>query len=237
MIERYSRKVMRDIWTEEAKFNAYLKVEISNAKAWSKLGVVPEEDLPKLDKASFSVDRIKEIEQVTKHDVVAFTRAVGETLGDEKKWIHYGLTSTDVVDTANGYLLKQANAILRKDIVDIMNVLKKRALEFKDTPCIGRTHGMHADITSFGLKWALWYEDMTRCLERFDYACQEVETGKLSGAVGNFANIPPQIEEFVCADLGINYAKISTQVLQRDRHAHYMSCLALIASELEKMAL
>ena len=237
MIERYSRKVMRDIWTEEAKFNAYLKVEISNAKAWSKLGVVPEEDLPKLDKASFSVDRIKEIEQVTKHDVVACTRAVGETLGDEKKWIHYGLTSTDVVDTANGYLLKQANAILRKDIVDIMNVLKKRALEFKDTPCIGRTHGMHADITSFGLKWALWYEDMTRCLERFDYACQEVETGKLSGAVGNFANIPPQIEEFVCADLGINYAKISTQVLQRDRHAHYMSCLALIASELEKMAL
>ncbi len=237
MIERYSRKCMRDIWTEEAKFNAYLKVEISNAKAWSKLGVVPEEDLPKLDKATFTVDRIKEIEEVTKHDVVAFTRAVGESLGEEKKWIHYGLTSTDVVDTANGYLLKQANTILRKDIVDIMNVIKKRALEFKNTPCIGRTHGMHADVTSFGLKWALWYEDMVRCLERFDYACQEVQTGKLSGAVGNFANIPPQIEEYVCADLGINYAKISTQVLQRDRHAHYMACLALVASELEKMAL
>ena len=237
MIERYSRKVMRDIWTEESKFNAYLKVEISNAKAWSELGVVPKEDLPKLDKATFSVDRIKEIEEVTKHDVVAFTRAVGESLGDEKKWIHYGLTSTDVVDTANGYLLKQANAILRKDIVDIMNVIKKRALEFKTTPCIGRTHGMHADITSFGLKWALWYEDMKRCLERFDYACKEVETGKLSGAVGNFANIPPQIEEYVCKDLGINYANISTQVLQRDRHAHYMGCLALVASELEKMAL
>ena len=118
-----------------------------------------------------------------------------------------------------------------------MKVLKKRALEFKYTPCIGRTHGMHADITSFGLKWALWYEDMVRCLERFNYACNEVETGKLSGAVGNFANIPPQIEEFVCKDLGINYAKISTQVLQRDRHAHYMACLALVASELEKMAL
>ena len=237
MIERYSRKVMRDIWTEQSKFEAYLKVEISNAKAWAELGVVPKEDLPKLDKACFSIDRIKEIEEITKHDVVAFTRAVGETLGDEKKWIHYGLTSTDVVDTANGYLLKKANAILRKDIVDIMEVLKKRALEFKNTPCIGRTHGMHADITSFGLKWALWYEDMVRCLERFDYACKEVETGKLSGAVGNFANIPPQIEEFVCADLGINYAKISTQVLQRDRHAHYMACLALVASELEKMAL
>ena len=237
MIERYSRKVMRDIWTEENKFGAYLKVELSNAKAWAELGVVPKEDLPKLDKATFNVDRIKEIEQITKHDVVAFTRAVGETLGDEKKWIHYGLTSTDVVDTANGYLLKQANEILRKDIEEIMKVLKKRALEFKYTPCIGRTHGMHADITSFGLKWALWYEDMVRCLERFNYACNEVETGKLSGAVGNFANIPPQIEEFVCKDLGINHAKISTQVLQRDRHAHYMACLALVASELEKMAL
>ena len=237
MIERYSRKVMRDIWTEEAKFDAYLKVEISNAKAWSELGVVPKEDLPKLDKATFNIDRIKEIEAVTKHDVVAFTRCVGESLGDEKKWIHYGLTSTDVVDTANGYMLKKANDILRKDIEDIMNVIKKRALEFKMTPCIGRTHGMHADITSFGLKWALWYSDMTRCKERFEYACKEVQVGKLSGAVGNFANIPPQIEEFVCNDLGIDYAKISTQVLQRDRHAHYMACLSLIASELEKMAL
>ena len=237
MIERYSRKVMRDIWTEENKFNAYLKVEISNAKAWSELGVVPKEDLPKLDKATFTVDRIKEIEAITKHDVVAFTRAVGESLGEEKKWIHYGLTSTDVVDTANGYLLKKANEILRRDIVAIMDVLKKRAMEFKYTPCIGRTHGMHADITSFGLKWALWYEDMVRCLERFDYAAKEVEVGKLSGAVGNFANIPPQIEEYVCKDLGINYALISTQVLQRDRHAHYMACLALVASELEKMAL
>ena len=237
MIERYSRKCMRDIWTEEAKFNAYLKVEISNAKAWAELGVVPKEDLPKLDNATFTVDRIKEIEAITKHDVVAFTRCVGESLGEEKKWIHYGLTSTDVVDTANGYMLKQANEILRKDIVDMMNVIKKRANEFKTTPCIGRTHGMHADITSFGLKWALWYEDLNRCLERFDYACREVETGKLSGAVGNFANIPPQIEEYVCNDLGINYAKISTQVLQRDRHAHYMACLALIASQCEKMAL
>jgi adenylosuccinate lyase len=237
MIERYSRKCMRDIWTEENKFNAYLKVELLNAKAWSKLGVVPEEDLPKLEKATFTLSRIKEIEAVTKHDVVAFTRAVGESLGDEKKWIHYGLTSTDVVDTANGYLLKCANEILLDDIDKLMAVLKKRALEFENTPCIGRTHGMHADVTSFGLKWALWYSDMKRIREEFLAAAKNVEVGKLSGAVGNFANIPPQIEESVCSDLGISYAAISTQVIQRDRHAAYMSSLSLVASQLEKMAL
>ncbi len=237
MIERYSRKCMRDIWTEENKFNAYLKVELLNAKAWSKLGIVPSEDLPKLDKATFDIKRIKEIELVTKHDVVAFTRAVGETLGEEKKWIHYGLTSTDVVDTANGYLLKCANEIILKDIDDIIEVVRKRAIEFKYTPCIGRTHGMHADITSFGLKWALWYSDLKRIREEFVNASKGVEVGKLSGAVGNFANIPPQIEESVCNDLGIDYALISTQVIQRDRHARYLSSLALIASELEKMAL
>ena len=237
MIERYSRKCMRDIWTEENKFNVYLKIELLNAKAWSKLGVVPEDDLKKLDKASFDVKRIKEIEAITKHDVVAFTRAVGETLGEEKKWIHYGLTSTDVVDTANGYLLKCANEIILKDIDELMKVIKKRALEFENTPCIGRTHGMHADITSFGLKWALWYSDLTRIRDEFVNASKNVEVGKLSGAVGNFANIPPQIEEDVCNDLGISYANISTQIIQRDRHARYMSALALVASELEKMAL
>lgn len=237
MIERYSRKCMRDIWTEENKFNAYLKVELLNAEAWSKLGVVPVEDLPKLEKATFTISRIKEIEAVTKHDVVAFTRAVGESLGDEKKWIHYGLTSTDVVDTANGYLLKCANDILLKDIDELMNVIKKRALEFETTPCIGRTHGMHADITSFGLKWALWFSDLTRIREEFLQARKNIEVGKLSGAVGNFANIPPQIEEYVCKGLGISYANISTQVIQRDRHAAYFSALALIASQLEKMAL
>ena len=237
MIERYSRKCMRDIWTEENKFNAYLKVELVNALAWSKLSVVPEEDIEKLKKASFTVERIKEIEEVTKHDVVAFTRTVSESLGEEKKWIHYGLTSTDVVDTANAILIKQANEILRKDIVDFMAVLKKRALEFKNTPCIGRTHGIHADITSFGLKWALWYSDMERELKRFDEVRKEIEVGKLSGAVGNFCNIPPFIEEFVCKNLGIAHANISTQVIQRDRHAYYMATLAVIASNLEKMAL
>ena len=237
MIERYSRKVMRDIWTEQNKFQAYLEVEILSCEAWSKLGVIPEEDVKKIRAAAgFSVDRIKEIEEITRHDVVAFTRAVSETLGPERKWVHYGLTSTDVVDTANGYLLKQADEILLKDLQDFLAVLKKRALEFKGTPCIGRTHGIHADITSFGLKWALWHEEMKRNIERFEFARKGVEAGKMSGAVGNFANIPPFIQDYVCEHLGIASADISTQVLQRDRHAFYIATLAVIASTLEQMA-
>ena len=237
MIERYSRKVMRDVWTEENKFSAYLEVEILSCEAWSKLGVIPEEDVAKIRaSAKFDVRRIQEIEEQTRHDVVAFTRAVSESLGEEKKWVHYGLTSTDVVDTANGYLLKQANAILLKDLEAFQTVLARRAHEFKKTPCIGRTHGIHADITSFGLKWALWYEEMKRNIERFKIACKGVEAGKMSGAVGNFANIPPFIQDYVCEHLGIDSANISTQVLQRDRHAYYIATLAIIASTLEQMA-
>lgn len=228
---------MRAIWTEENKFNAYLKVELYASEAWSELGVVPAEDVKKLwEKASFNVQRIYEIEEQTRHDVVAFTRAVSESLGEERKWVHYGLTSTDVVDTANGYLLKQANEILLKDMEEFLAVLKKRAIEFKDTPCIGRTHGIHADITSYGLKWALWYEEMKRNIERFKFAAHGVECGKMSGAVGNFANIPPFIQDYVCEHLGIDSADISTQVLQRDRHAFYMATLAVVASTLEQMA-
>ena len=237
MIDRYCRKEMHDIWTEEAKFNAYLKVEIEACKAWSKLGVIPLEDVLLIEKnASFDIKRIKEIEEVTRHDVVAFTRAVSETLGEERKWVHYGLTSTDVVDTANGYILKQANNILREDIKKFLNVLKKKSLEYKKTPCIGRTHGIHADITYFGLKFVLWYEEMKRNLERFEEASKHVEAGKLSGAVGNFCNIPPFIQEEVCKNLGLESANVSTQVLQRDRHAYYMATLAVIASTLEQMA-
>lgn len=228
---------MRAVWSEQNKFDSYLKVEIYSAEAWSKLGVVPEDDVEKLwDKATFSIDRIKEIEEQTRHDVVAFTRAVSESLGAERKWVHYGLTSTDVVDTANGYLIKQADEILLKDLEDLLAVLKKRAIEFKDTPCIGRTHGIHADITSFGLKWALWYEETKRNIERFKAAAHGVECGKMSGAVGNYANIPPFIQDYVCDKLGIDSAAISTQVLQRDRHAYYMSTLSVIASTLEQMA-
>ncbi len=237
MIERYSRKVMRDVWTEENKFSAYLEVEILSCEAWSRLGVIPEEDVAKIRAAArFDLARIREIEEQTRHDVVAFTRAVSESLGEEKKWVHYGLTSTDVVDTANGYLLKQADAILLKDLEAFQEVLRRRAHEFKDTPCIGRTHGIHADITSFGLKWALWYEEMKRNIERFKFACKGVEAGKMSGAVGNFANIPPFIQDYVCDRLGIDSADISTQVLQRDRHAYYVATLAIIASTLEQMA-
>ena len=228
---------MRDVWTEENKFGAYLEVETLSCEAWSKLGVIPAEDVEKIRaNATFKVDRIKEIEEQTRHDVVAFTRAVSESLGEERKWVHYGLTSTDVVDTANGYLIKQADAILLKDLEEFLEVLRRRAVEFKSTPCIGRTHGIHADITSFGLKWALWFEEMKRNIERFKTAAAGVEAGKMSGAVGNFANIPPFIQDYVCEKLGINSANISTQVLQRDRHAYYIGTLALIASTLEQMA-
>ena len=202
MIERYSRLPMRKIWTDEYKFKAYLKVEILAVQAFSKLGVIPKEDALKIkNNASFDLNRIREIEAVTKHDVVAFTRAVSETLNEERKWIHYGLTSTDVVDTAQGYLLKEANQLIEEDLQVLLTVLKKQALRFKSVPCIGRTHGIHADITSFGLKWALWYEQTKRNLERFQKVRKDVETGKISGAVGNFANIPPFIQDEVCKEL------------------------------------
>ena len=229
---------MRKVWTEQNKFDAYLRVEILASEAWSQLGVVPKEDVEKLWKnAKFDINRIYEIEQQTRHDIVAFTRAVSETLGEERKWVHYGLTSTDVVDTANGYLLKQANTILLEDLEQMLEVLRRRAIEFKDTPCIGRTHGIHADITCFGLKWALWYEEMKRNLNRFITAARGVEVGKISGAVGNFANIPPFIQDYVCEKLGTESANISTQVIQRDRHAYYMATLAVIASSIEQMAM
>lgn len=228
---------MRDIWSEESKFNAWLKVEILACEAWSTLGEIPKEDVEKLwENASFDIDRIYEIEQDTRHDVVAFTRAVSETLGEEKKWVHYGLTSTDVVDTAYGYLYKQANEILLKDLEAFMETLKAQALKYKDTVCMGRTHGVHAEITTFGLKFALWYAEMERNLARFKEAAAGVECGKISGAVGTFANTPPEVQDYVCEKLGINSSKISTQTLQRDRHAEYFATLALIGTSMEKMA-
>lgn len=237
MLDRYSREVMRNIWSEQSKFDAWLKVEILACEAWSSLGEIPEEDVKALwQNASFDIDRIYEIEQDTRHDVVAFTRAVSETCGPEKKWVHYGLTSTDVVDTAYGYLYKQANEILREDLKIFMETLKSQALKYKDTVCMGRTHGVHAEITTFGLKFALWYEEMKRNMDRFEAACAAVEAGKISGAVGTFANTPPQVQDYVCDKLGINSAAISTQTLQRDRHGQYFATLALIGASLEKMA-
>src|SRR6056297_1415214 len=237
MIDRYSRKEMAGIWSLENQFQAWLEVELAACWAWSKLGKIPKDDVEKLyEKASFDVDRIKEIEKETRHDVVAFTRSVSESLGDEKKWVHYGLTSTDVVDTANGYRLKQANDILRKDIRHIIDVLAEKAKEHKYTVMMGRTHGVHAEPTTFGLKCALWYAEMKRNLDRFENAAADVEFGKMSGSVGTFANIPPEVEEYVCEKLGLQPAPISTQTLQRDRHAAYVATLALIGSTLEKMA-
>lgn len=238
MIERYSRPEMQSVWTEENKFNAYLKVELLSAEAWRELGVIPAEDIDKLwAGARFDIARIKEIEQKTRHDIVAFTRAVSESLGDERKWVHYGLTSTDVVDTANGYIFSQANAILRRDLDAFIDMLGRQALRFKNLPCIGRTHGIHADVTSFGLKWVLWRAEMLRNLKRFEEAARGIEVGKISGAVGNFANIPPFVQDYVCEKLGIQSSDVSTQVIQRDRHAYYMATLALIGASLEQMAL
>jgi adenylosuccinate lyase len=237
MIERYRREIVHQLFTDEAKFQAYLEVEIKTLEAWSILGKIPKEDVDKIrEKATFSVARIQEIELETRHDIVAFTRCVSESLGEEKKWVHYGLTSTDVVDTAMGYLYKQANDILWDDLVLFQKVLQKQALRFKQTPCIGRTHGIHADITSFGLKWALWYDEWNRHLERFTHVRKGLEAGKISGAVGNFANTPPFVQDYVCEQLGLTSTNISTQTLQRDRHAAYMAELALIGATMEKIA-
>lgn len=237
MIERYSRQEMSDIWSEQNQFQAWLEVELAACRAWSKIGKIPKEDVDKLyDKATFDIDRIKEIEKETRHDVVAFTRSVSESLGDEKKWVHYGLTSTDVVDTANGYRLKQANELLQAGLDRMLSVLAEKAREHKNTVMMGRTHGVHAEPTTFGLKCALWYAEMVRNRERFEKAASDVEFGKLSGAVGTFAHIPPEVERYTCEELGIEPAPISTQTLQRDRHAHYMAVLALIGGTLEKMA-
>ncbi|MDR1606345.1 MAG: adenylosuccinate lyase [Streptococcaceae bacterium] len=237
MLERYSRPEMSAIWTEENKYQAWLEVEILADEAWAELGEIPKEDVAKIRKhAKFDVARILEIEQETRHDVVAFTRSVSESLGEERKWVHYGLTSTDVVDTAYGYLFKQANDILRADLDRFIAIIADKAREHKLTIMMGRTHGVHAEPTTFGLKLATWYSEMKRNIERFEHAAKGVEAGKISGAVGNFANIPPFVEAYVTEKLGIRAQEISTQVLPRDLHAEYFSTLAIIASSIERMA-
>lgn len=237
MIERYTRPEMGAIWTEQNKYNAWLEVEILACEAWAEIGDIPKEDTVLLRKnASFDVERILEIEKETRHDVVAFTRAVSETLGEERKWVHYGLTSTDVVDTALSYIIKQANVILRKDIENFIEILENKAKEHKYTVMMGRTHGVHAEPTTFGLKLALWTEEMKRNLERFEAAAKVIETGKMSGAVGTYANIDPFVEQYVCEKLGLAASPISTQTLQRDRHAQYLSVIALVATSIEKFA-
>lgn len=236
MIERYQRVQMKKIWNDHAKFKAYLKVELAASYAWHQLGLFDEKTHLKLTKAKFNLKDILIFEKETKHDVIAFTKAVALSLGEEKKYFHYGLTSTDVVDSAYGLLLKQANKLIKKDLKSFMEVLKEKAYLYKDTPVMGRTHGMHAEVTSFGLKYALWYEDFKRLYQGFEEAAKLVEVAKFSGAVGNYSANSPQIEEIACKKLGLSASHISTQVLQRDRHARYIAQLAIIGSELEKIA-
>lgn len=237
MIDRYARPEMNHIWSLENQYAAWLKVEIAIDEAWSKLGHIPEADVVKIKQnAKFDVDRIAEIEAVTHHDIVSFTRNVSESLGEERKWIHYGVTSTDVVDTAYGVRIKQADEIIRQDIADFMEVIKEKVYQYKDTVMIGRTHGVQAEPTTFGLKLARWYSEMKRNQDRFEAAAKELEVGQISGAVGTFANVPPFVEEYVCQSLGIRNQEITSQILPRDLHANYISTLALIATGLEEFA-
>jgi len=237
VIARYTRPEMGRIWSEENKYRCWLTVEIAASEALAEAGIVPAEAARAIrEKAKFDVARIQEIEAEVKHDVIAFTTAVAEHIGPESRWLHYGLTSTDVVDTAQALQIREASAIIRAGIVQLAEVLKTRALEFKHTPMIGRTHGIHAEPTTFGLKLLVWYSEMQRNLTRFDAAAEDLRVGKLSGAVGTFGHLKPEHEERICAQLGLKPAAVATQVIQRDRHAAYLGTLAVLASTLDKIA-
>ncbi|MEJ7862110.1 MAG: adenylosuccinate lyase [Pyrinomonadaceae bacterium] len=238
MIERYTLPEMGAIWSLENKFQKWLDVEIAVCEVHSEDGVIPENALEEIkSKAAFTVERINEIEKTTDHDVIAFTTNLAENIGDAARFVHYGLTSSDVVDTANALLLKESCEVLLEKVDALLEVLKRRAFEFKDTPQIGRTHGIHAEPTAFGMTFALWFAEMRRNKERLEKAKDLIAVGKVSGAVGAFAHLDPEVEERVCAKLGIKAAEVSTQVIQRDRYAEYLCTLAIIASSLEKFAL
>ena len=238
MIARYTLPEMATIWSPENKFQKWLDVEIAVCEIHAEDGTIPADAVEEIKaKAAFTVERINEIEKTTDHDVIAFTTNLAENIGDAARFVHYGLTSSDVVDTANALLLKESCDVLLDKIDAMLPVLKRRAYEFKDTPQMGRTHGIHAEPTSFGLVWALWYSEMQRNRERLERAKEAVSVGKISGAVGAFAHLAPDVEERVCQRLGLKAAAVSTQVIQRDRYAEYLSTLAIIASTLEKIAL
>ncbi|MEP6569959.1 MAG: adenylosuccinate lyase [Acidobacteriota bacterium] len=238
MIERYTLPEMGGLWTEQSKFQKWLEVEIAVCEVHAEMGTIPTEALDQIKaRAKFSVERINEIEQTTNHDVIAFTTNLAENIGDAARFVHYGLTSSDVVDTANALLLREACDILLKKIEALLEILKLRAFEFKNTPQIGRTHGIHAEPTSFGLTFALWYDEMRRNRERLQRALHTVAVGKISGAVGTFALLDPEVEEKVCARLGLKPAPVSTQIIQRDCYAEYLCTLGIIASSLDKFAL
>ena len=239
MIVRYTRPEMGRIWSDENKYRCWLTVEVAASQALAKFGLVPQSAADAIrDKGAFTVARINEIEAEVRHDVIAFTTTVAEHINNPEasRWLHYGLTSTDVVDTAQSLQLKEASAIIRAGIAALSETLKKRAIEFKHTPIIGRTHGIHAEPTTFGLKLLLWYSEMQRNLIRFDAAAEDLRVGKLSGAVGTFGHLKPEHEEAICAELGLRPVEVATQVVQRDRHAAYVATLAVVASTLDKIA-
>jgi len=236
MIERYSRPQMKKIWSDENKFDLWLRVEIAACEAWVELGKIPKEAIPKIKKANYNLERIAESLKVTHHDMTAFLNSVAESLGEESRFIHLGLTSSDVMDTALSLQLKEATDILGQDITELIAVLENKAIEHKYTIMMGRTHGVHAEPTTFGLKMALWREEMKRNAQRLAEAKKAISVGKISGAVGTYATVPPQVEERACAKLGLAPAPISSQIIQRDRHAQFITTLAIIASSLEKFA-
>jgi len=238
MIERYSSPEMIAIWSEKNKFQSFLEVELAVLESYACLGMIPVSDVEAIKKhASFDVNAIHSMEKTTKHDVIAFTRTISQSLGEEKKWFHYGLTSTDVVDTANGLRIKAANDLLVSRIDALLDVLNNKAILYSKTPCIGRTHGIHAEVMSFGLKYALWFDELNRIRNRFISFRPEIEVAKLSGAVGNYANIPIEVENQVAKQLGLYQTAISTQVVSRDRYVTYFMLLSQIAQVIEKIAM
>ena len=238
MIKRYSREEMEKIWDLQNRFQAMLDVEIAACRAMNELGMIPDKDLNNIiEKADFDVDRIDEIEKVTKHDVIAFLTSVAEFVGPSSRFIHYGMTSSDVLDTATSLQLKQAGLLILRDMEKLAEVLKIRAKEHKNTLCIGRSHGIHAEPTTFGLKFALWYDEMKRNITRMKSAIETVSVGQISGAVGNYAHLSPKVEEIACRYLDLKPVNIATQVIQRDRISEFMNVLAVAASTIEKISI
>ena len=236
MIDRYSRPEMKRVWSDENKYAKWLEVELAACQAWTDEGVIPAEDMQNLRRARFDPQIMDEVFQRTRHDVTAFIASVTTDLGDEGRWIHQGLTSSDVMDTALALQLIEASRILMQDMDALSEVLRRQALEHKDTPMMGRTHGVHAEPTSFGLKLALWWDEINRQRQRLEQAVEGIAVGKISGAVGTHATVPPVIEQRVCHELGLKAEPVSNQIVQRDRHAHFVVTLALIACSLEKFA-
>ena len=237
MVERYARKEMSDKWNIQAKYQAWLDVELAVVKAWCKLGLIPKDDAKNIiSNASFSVKRIDEIEAITRHDLIAFTTSVSESLGDESRWFHYGMTSSDTVDTAVALQMKSSIELIIKDVKMLMKSIKKRANEHKMTLMVGRSHGIHGEPITFGLVLAVWYEEMKRHLKNLKETKKIICVGQVSGAMGNFAHAPLELEEYACKELGLKVAKISNQVIQRDRYARLATSLALLASSIEKFA-